>query len=222
MKLFIDSANISEIKEAASWGIIDGATTNPTLIAKQGCDFKQTVIEICNIVKGPVSAEVLSLKAEEMVKEARELASWHPNVVIKIPCTAEGLKAAKRLAELGIKTNVTLVFSANQVLAAAKVGATYISLFVGRLDDSGEDGLATVEESLQILRNYEFKSQLIVASIRSPLTVQHAAALGAHIATIPFKVLEQMLKHPLTDAGIKRFLEDWGKTSKTRHTDMPL
>ncbi len=209
MKLFIDSANISEIKEAVSWGIIDGATTNPTLIAKQGCDFKQTVIEICKIVNGPVSAEVLSLESEKMVREARELANWHPNVVIKIPCTAEGLKAAKKLAALGIKTNVTLVFSPNQVLAAAKAGATFISLFVGRLDDSGEDGLAAVEESLQILRNYEFKSQLIVASVRSPLTMQHAAALGAHIATVPFKILQQMLAHPLTDAGIARFLEDW-------------
>lgn len=214
MKLFIDSANINEIKTAASWGIIDGVTTNPSLIAKEGGDFKETVKEICKIVNGPISTEVLSFEADEMISEAKVLADWHKNITIKIPCTAEGLKAVRKLSRLKIKTNVTLVFSANQVLAAAKAGATFISLFVGRLDDAGEDGLAMVEESLKILKNYNFKSELIVASIRSPLTVQKCASLGAHVATVPFKVLEQMLKHSLTDAGIERFLKDWESVKK--------
>lgn len=212
MKIFIDSANINDIKTAASWGIIDGATTNPSLIAKEACtDFETVVKEICKIVGGPVSAEVLSQQAEEMVTEAQKLAGWHKNVVIKIPCTAEGLKAVKRLAKLGVKTNVTLVFSANQVLTAAKAGATYISVFVGRLDDAKENGMAVVEYSLKILKNYNFKSELIVASVRSTDHVKTAAVLGAHIATVPFKVLEQCLKHPLTDVGIEKFLKDWGK-----------
>ncbi|MEK9132620.1 MAG: fructose-6-phosphate aldolase [Patescibacteria group bacterium] len=214
MKLFIDSANIDEIKQAASWGIIDGVTTNPSLVAKEGGDFKETVREICKIVNGPVSAEVLSLESGKMVAEAEHIATWHKNVVIKIPCTTEGLKAARKLSRLKIKTNVTLVFSANQVLAAAKAGATFISIFVGRLDDAGENGLAVVEESLKILKNYDSKSELIVASVRSPLTVQKAAALGAHVATVPYKVLEQMLKHSLTDAGIERFLKDWESVKK--------
>lgn len=216
MKLFIDSANLEEIKTAASWGIINGVTTNPTLVAREGGDFRETIREICKIVNGPVSAEILSLEADEMVREARQLADWHKNVTIKIPCTPEGLKAAKALARFKIKTNVTLVFSANQVLAAAKAGATFISLFVGRLDDAGEDGLAVVEESLKILKNYDFKSELIVASVRSPLTVQRVAVLGAHIATVPYKVLEQMLKHSLTDAGIERFLKDWESVKKSK------
>jgi len=216
MKLFIDSANISEIKKAASWGIIDGATTNPSLIAKEGRDFKQTVIEICKIIDGPVSAEIMSTETDKMVEEAKELAKWHKNVTIKIPCTTEGLATTKELAKLGIKTNVTLVFSANQVLLAAKAGATFISVFVGRLDDAGENGLATVDESMQILNNYNFKSELIVASVRSPLTVQHAAAIGAHIATVPYKILEQMMKHSLTDAGIEKFVKDWESTKKEK------
>jgi len=212
MKLFIDSANLNEIKKAASWGVIDGATTNPTLVAKEGRDFKQTVIEICKIVKGPVSAEVMSPDAKGMIAEAEKLAKWHKQVIIKIPCTEEGIKAAKTLEAKGIKTNVTLVFSSNQVLLAAKAGASYISPFVGRLDDAGEDGLAMIDESLQILRNYGFKSQIIVASVRSPLTVQQAAAMGAHVATVPFKILEQMFKHPLTDVGIEKFKKDWQQT----------
>ncbi len=211
MKFFIDTANIEEIKTAHDWGIVDGVTTNPSLIAKEGRDFKQVVLEICDIVDGPVSAEVISLEAEEMIVEAKKLAAWHKNVVIKIPCTPDGLKAVKQLAGLGIKTNVTLVFSANQVLLAAKAGATYISLFVGRLDDAGEDGLQVIGDSVAIIENHNFASQILVASIRSPLTVQKAAVLGAHVATIPFKILQQMFQHPLTDIGIKTFLDDWAK-----------
>lgn len=214
MKIFIDSANIDEIRAAAGWGIVDGVTTNPSLVAKEGRDFKEVVQEICAIVDGPISAEVLSLEADKMIAEAREIAVWHKNIVIKLPCTAEGLKASVALAELGIKTNVTLVFSANQVLLAAKAKATFISPFVGRLDDAGEDGLQMIDEAMRIIRNYGFTSEIIVASIRSPLTVQKAAAIGAHIATVPFKILEQMVKHPLTDAGIKKFLQDWEAAKK--------
>ena len=211
MKFFIDTANIEEIKTANAWGVVDGVTTNPSLVAKEGRDFKQVVLEICAIVDGPISAEVLSLEAEKMIGEAKELSAWHKNIVVKIPCTPEGLKAIKEVTKLGIKTNVTLVFSANQVLLAAKAGATYISPFVGRLDDVGEDGLQMIADSVEIIKNYNFSSQILVASIRSPLTVLKAAVLGAQVATIPFKVLQQMFKHPLTDAGIKSFLQDWEK-----------
>ena len=211
MKFFIDTANIEEIKTAHAWGVIDGVTTNPSLVAKEGRDFKQVVLVICSIVDGPVSAEVISLEAEKMIIEAKELAAWHKNVIVKIPCTPDGLKAVKELSKLNIKTNVTLVFSANQVLLASKAGATYVSPFVGRLDDVGEDGLQMIAESVAIIKNYSFFSQILVASIRSPLTVQKAAVLGAHVATIPFKVLQQMFKHPLTDNGIKTFLADWNK-----------
>lgn len=211
MKFFIDTANIEEIKTAHAWGVVDGVTTNPSLVAKEGRDFKQVVLEICSIVDGPVSAEVISLEAEKMIVEAKELAAWHKNVVVKIPCTPDGLKAVKELSKLNIKTNVTLVFSANQVLLASKAGATYISPFVGRLDDVGEDGLQMITDSVAIIKNYNFSSQILVASIRSPLTVQKAAVLGAQVATIPFKVLQQMFKHPLTDNGIKTFLADWEK-----------
>lgn len=209
MKFFIDTANIEEIKTAYSWGVVDGVTTNPSLVAKEGKNFKEVVLEICNIVDGPISAEVIGLESAKMIEEAKELATWHKNIVIKIPCTPEGLKAVVELSKQNIKTNVTLVFSANQVLLAAKAGATYISPFVGRLDDAGEDGLEMIANSLAIIENYNFSSQILVASIRSPLTVQKAAVLGAHVATIPFKVLQQMFKHLLTDAGIKKFLEDW-------------
>jgi len=209
MKIFIDSANIEEIKEANSWGIVDGVTTNPTLVAREGRNFKQVVLEICEIVDGPISAEVVSLKAGEMIEEAKEISKWHKNIIIKIPCTAEGLKAVKKLTAEGIKTNVTLVFSANQVLLAAKAGATYISPFVGRLDDMGEDGLMMIESSMDVIENYGYESQILVASIRSPLTVEKSAVIGAHVATIPFKVLKQMIKHPLTDNGIDAFLKDW-------------
>ncbi len=211
MKFFLDTANVEEVRRAAAWGMVDGVTTNPSLIAKEGRDFKQTVLEICALVSGPVSAEAMGSEAEKMVAEGRELSAWHKNVIIKIPCTVEGLKAVKILESEGITTNMTLVFSANQVLCAAKAGAGYISPFVGRLDDAGEDGLKMIEESARIIKNYGFSSQIIVASIRSPLTVSKAALLGAHVATIPFKILEQMTKHPLTDAGIKKFQADWGK-----------
>jgi len=209
MKFFIDTANIEEIKIAQAWGVVDGVTTNPSLVAKEGKNFKDVVLEICSIVDGPISAEVISLEADKMIAEAKELAAWHKNIVIKIPCTPDGLRAVKELSKLNIKTNVTLVFSTNQVLLAAKAGATYISPFVGRLDDVGEDGLQMIADSVAIIKNYNFSSQILVASIRSPLTVQKAAVLGAHVATIPFKVLQQMFKHPLTDNGIKTFLADW-------------
>src|SRR3989339_83810 len=212
MKLFIDTANLEEIKIAASWGIIDGVTTNPSLIAKEkGGDFKQIVTEICSLIDGPISAEVMSLEAGKMVEEAKKISKWHKNIVIKIPCTIEGIKATKALSKLGIKTNVTLVFSANQVLLSAKAGATFISPFVGRLDDIGGDGLQMIADSVTVIKNYNFTSQILVASIRSPITVQKAAVLGAHVATIPFKVLQQLFKHPLTDSGIKTFLDDWAK-----------
>ncbi len=214
MKIFLDTANVEEIKIAAGWGLIDGVTTNPSLVAKEGRDFKQTVLEICGLVDGPISAEVMSLESAAMIAEAKELASWHKNIIVKIPCLAEGLKAARVLEQAGIKTNVTLVFSPNQVLAAAKVGASFISPFVGRLDDAGHDGLAMIEESLKIIKNYNFPSRIIVASVRSPITVSKAAALGAHVATVPFKILELMIKHPLTDAGIKKFLTDWQGAKK--------
>jgi transaldolase len=214
MKLFIDSANIEEIKTAALWGIIDGVTTNPTLVSQEKKDFKKTVLEICKLVNGPVSAETISLDAEGMVKEGKIFAAWHKNIYVKVPATVEGIKAVQKFKKLKIKTNVTLVFSANQVLLAAKAGADFISPFVGRLDDAGEDGLRMVAESLQIIENYNFSSQILVASVRSPLTVERAATMGAHISTLPFKVLEQMYKHPLTEQGIKKFLEDWKSVKK--------
>jgi transaldolase len=213
MKIFIDTANIEEIKEAHNWGIVDGVTTNPSLIAREGRDFKEVVREICAIVDGPISAEVVSLDAEGMIKEARELTTIHSNVVIKVPMTLEGLKAVKALSGEGIKTNVTLVFSANQALLAAKVGATYVSPFVGRLDDISHQGMEIIAEIVEIYKNYNFKTEIIVASVRSPLHVKEAALCGADIATIPFKVIKQMSKHSLTDIGIEKFLEDW-KTVK--------
>ena len=213
MKIFIDTANIEEIKEAHNWGIVDGVTTNPSLIAREGRDFKEVVREICAIVDGPISAEVVSLDAEGMIKEARELTTIHSNVVIKVPMTLEGLKAVKALSGEGIKTNVTLVFSANQALLAAKVGATYVSPFVGRLDDISHQGMEVIAEIVEIYKNYNFKTEIIVASVRSPLHVKEAALCGADIATIPFKVIKQMSKHSLTDIGIEKFLEDW-KTVK--------
>lgn len=214
MKIFIDTANVKDIREANSWGIIDGVTTNPSLIAREGKDFIETVKEITSIVDGPISAEVISLIADEMVKEADGLTKIHKNIVIKIPFIKEGLKAVKRLTEKGIKTNVTLIFSANQALLAAKAGATYVSPFVGRLDDASHYGMDIVRDIVTIYKNYGFKTQVIVASIRSPLHVIEASLAGAHVATIPMSVLETMLKHPLTDIGIKKFLEDWNKVPK--------
>ncbi|MFH1586483.1 MAG: fructose-6-phosphate aldolase [Candidatus Diapherotrites archaeon] len=214
MKIFIDTANVKEIKEAASWGIVDGVTTNPTLIAREGRDFKEVVKEICSIVDGPISAEAVSEDAEGMVKEAKELSKIHKNIVVKIPMTAEGLKATKECTEKGIKTNVTLIFSANQALLAAKAGATYVSPFVGRLDDVGETGMNVVEDIAEIFWNYDIKTEIIVASIRHPMHVIEAGIIGAHISTVPFGVLGKMIKHPLTDKGINAFLEDWKKVPK--------
>ncbi|MDD4587940.1 MAG: fructose-6-phosphate aldolase [Heliobacteriaceae bacterium] len=209
MKLFLDSANVEEIREANALGVICGVTTNPSLIAKEGRNFRQVVQEITAIVDGPISAEVISLEAGGMIAEARELAGIHPNIVIKIPMCAEGLKATAQLAKEGIATNVTLVFSANQGLLAARAGATFVSPFVGRLDDIDHDGLLVVQELVEIYALHGLATEIIAASIRHPLHVSEAAKAGAHIATIPYKVLMQMTKHPLTDIGIDRFLRDW-------------
>ncbi|MBC7326122.1 MAG: fructose-6-phosphate aldolase [Moorella sp. (in: Bacteria)] len=211
MRIFLDTANIEEIKAANDLGIISGVTTNPSLIAREGRNFRQVVEEIAAIVDGPISAEVISTTAGEMVDEALDLAAIHPNIVIKIPMLAEGLKAVKKLAPQGIKTNVTLVFSANQALLAALAGATYVSPFIGRLDDINQDGMEVIADIVPIFAQYGFETQIIAASIRHPLHVLQAARLGADIATVPYKVLMQMLKHPLTDAGLARFLADWEK-----------
>lgn len=214
MKLFIDTANVNEIREAETLGIICGVTTNPSLIAKEGRDFVEVVKEITEIVDGPISAEVISLESEGMIKEARELAKIHKNIVIKIPMTLEGLKAVKVLSSEGIKTNVTLIFSSAQALLAAKAGATYVSPFVGRLDDIGHDGMALIEEIVRIFENYGIETEIIAASIRHPMHVVEAALAGAHIATVPYKVLVQMAKHPMTDSGIEKFLKDWETVPK--------
>ncbi|MCX7695987.1 MAG: fructose-6-phosphate aldolase [Caloramator sp.] len=214
MKLFIDTANVDEIREAEKLGIICGVTTNPSLIAKEGRDFVEVVREITEIVDGPISAEVISLEAEGMIKEARELAKIHKNIVIKIPMTLEGLKAVKVLSKEGIKTNVTLIFSSAQALLAAKAGATYVSPFVGRLDDIGHNGMTLIEEIVRIFDNYGIETEIIAASIRHPMHVVEAALAGAHIATVPYKVLVQMTKHPMTDIGIEKFLKDWETVPK--------
>jgi transaldolase len=214
MKIFIDTANIEQIREVNSWGILDGVTTNPSLVAKEGCDFKTRLNEICSVVDGPISAEAVSMEAEGMVKEARELSKMHKNIIVKIPMIAEGLKAVKILSKEGIKTNVTLVFSPNQALLAAKAGATYVSPFVGRLDDISHNGMDLVEDIVTIFDNYGFKTQVIAASIRHPVHVTEAALAGAHVATIPYDVLKKMLKHNLTDEGIQKFLKDWEKVPK--------
>ena len=214
MKFFIDTANIAEIKKAKEWGLVDGVTTNPSLVSKEGREFKELIKEICSIVDGPISAEAVSLDAEGMIKEERELSKIHKNIVVKIPMTLEGLKAVKVVAKEGIKTNVTLVFSPTQALMAAKAGAAYASPFVGRLDDISHNGMDLVSQILSIYENYDFATEVIVASVRHPLHVVDAALLGAHIATIPFKVIEQLSKHPLTDIGIERFLKDWEKVPK--------
>lgn len=216
MKFFIDTANVEEIKKAWEVGVIDGVTTNPSLISKENKEPITLLKEICKVVNGPVSAEVVSLDAEGMVKEAKKLAKIDKNIVIKVPMTVEGLKATKKLSKLKIKTNVTLVFSASQALLAAKAGATYVSPFVGRLDDISSDGLALIDEILQIYDNYLYETEIIVASIRNPLHVLEAAKMGAHVATIPFKVIEQLSKHPLTDIGLENFLKDWEKVPKKK------
>lgn len=211
MKFFIDSADVNEIKMANERGWVDGVTTNPTLIAKSGRSFEEVIKEICKITTGPVSAEVISLKADEMVKEGVALSKWADNVVVKIPMCEDGMIAVKKLTSLGIKTNVTLVFSVMQALLAAKAGATMVSPFVGRLDDIGTDGMMMVGEVIQVYRNYDFATEVLVASVRGPLHLQNAALLGADIATIPYKVMQQMTGHPLTTKGIEMFLSDWNK-----------
>lgn len=211
MKFFIDTAEVKEIREAQSMGILDGVTTNPSLIAKAGKPFKDTILEICSIVDGPVSVEVTELDCGGMIRQAHEYAPWAKNVVIKLPTTREGVKACKSLSGEGIKTNLTLCFSPNQALIVAKAGATYVSPFVGRLDDISEDGMQLIEQIIQIYDNYGYTTQVLAASIRHPLHVVQAAMAGAHVATIPFKVLDQMFKHPLTDKGLDAFLADWKK-----------
>jgi transaldolase len=211
MKFFIDTANLDEIKKASALGMVDGVTTNPSLIAKEGCKFEERIKEICGIVEGPVSAEVVSTDAEGMVKEAERLAEIADNIVIKIPMITEGLRATKMLAGKGIKTNVTLVFSPLQALMAAKAGATYVSPFVGRLDDISQDGMELIADIIQIYDQYGFNTEIIVASIRNPVHVLASAKMGADIATIPFKVIAQLAHHPLTDAGLEKFLADWEK-----------
>ncbi len=214
MKFFIDTADVNEIREAESLGILDGVTTNPTLISKTGRAFKETIEEICTIVKGPVSAEVVSTDAEGIIKEGRELAKIADNIVVKVPLIKEGLKAVKALTSEGIKVNVTLCFSSNQALLAAKAGGTYISPFVGRLDDKGHTGMDIIDEIRTIYDNYDFDTEIIVASIRSPLHVRDSALMGADIVTVPFDVFNKIVQHPLTDEGLKKFLEDWEKVPK--------
>ena len=209
MKIFLDTANVDEIKEGTSWGIVDGITTNPSLIAKEGRDFETVLKEICEIVDGPVNAEVVGLKTEEMIAEGRKLRELHDNICVKIPMTVDGIKAVKVLSEEGTMTNVTLIFSSLQALLAAKAGATFVSPFVGRIDDMAMPGMDLIADISQIYENYGYETEIIVASIRNPLHVVDTALYGADIATLPMKVLQQMAKHPLTDRGIEQFLKDW-------------
>jgi transaldolase len=214
MKFFLDTANVKEIQEAASLGLLDGVTTNPSLVAKEGRIFKEVLIEICKIVDGPISAEVVSLEANAMVKEGKELAKIHKNIVVKVPLIAEGLKATKKLAAEGIKVNVTLCFSPTQALLAAKAGAWCVSPFIGRLDDISSNGMELIRQILTIYRNYDYKTLVLVASVRHPQHVVEAALAGGHICTMPFSIFQQMVKHPLTDNGLKKFLADWEAQSK--------
>jgi transaldolase len=209
MKLFIDTANVNEIREANDMGVICGVTTNPTLVAKEGRDFNEVIKEITSIVDGPISGEVISLEAQGMIEEGREIAKIHPNMVVKIPMTGEGLKATKVLSSEGIKTNVTLIFSPAQALLAARAGATYVSPFLGRLDDIGTNSMELIKTIAAIFNVHAIKTEIIAASIRNPIHVIDSAAAGAHIGTVPFTVIKQMLKHPLTDSGIDRFMKDW-------------
>ena len=212
MQFFIDTANLNEIREAYDLGILDGVTTNPSLIAKEGKPFKETILKICEVVDGPVSTEVIATDCTGMLKEGREYAGWHKNIVVKLPTTREGLKACKALTNEGIKTNLTLCFSPTQALLVAKAGATYVSPFIGRLDDISQDGMELIRQIVQIYKNYDFRTQVLAASLRHPLHVVQSAMAGAHVATIPAKVIEQMFKHPLTDRGLEAFLNDWKKT----------
>jgi len=214
MKFFIDTADIKEIREAAAMGLVDGVTTNPSLVARTGKKFKDVLLEICDIVKGPVSAEVVSTNYDGMMKEAKEFAALRPNIVVKVPLIPEGLKAVRSLTDEGIKTNVTLCFSATQALLAAKAGATFISPFVGRLDDISTDGMQLIGEIKQIYDNYDFPTEILVASVRHPIHVHQSAMIGAHVVTCPLSVLLQLSKHPLTDIGLAKFLADWEKVPK--------
>jgi transaldolase len=214
MKFYLDTASVKEIKEAASLGLLDGITTNPSLVAKEGRVFREVLVEICNIVDGPVSAEVVSLEADAMVKEGKELAKIHKNIVVKVPLIAEGLKATKRMAAEGIRVNVTLCFSPTQALLAAKAGAWCVSPFIGRLDDISSNGMELVRQILTIYRNYDYKTLVLVASVRHPQHVVEAALAGGHICTMPFSIFQQMVKHPLTDSGLKKFLADWDAQNK--------
>lgn len=215
MKFFIDSADINEIRDAYAMGVVDGVTTNPSLIAKSGRKFEDVIAEICTIVDGPISAEAVSEKADDLIAEGRELAKIHPNIVVKLPLTVDGLKACRALTDDGIKTNVTLCFSANQALLAAKAGATYVSPFVGRLDDIGQVGMELISQIVTIFDNYDdIDTQVLVASVRNPIHVTESALLGAHVATIPYKVIAQLAGHPLTDKGIEKFLADWENVPK--------
>lgn len=220
MKIFLDTANIEEIREAMSWGVLDGVTTNPSLVSKENCDFKTLLLEICSVVNGPVSAEVVSTTADEMITEGRALARLNENIVVKIPLLVEGLKAVKALSGEGIRTNVTLCFSATQALLAAKAGASYISPFVGRLDDISHNGMEVIRDIKMIYTQYRIPTEVLAASLRHPLHVLEAAKLGADVGTLPFKVLEQLVKHPLTDIGLARFLKDWQKFQKD--TSLPV
>jgi transaldolase len=211
MKLFVDTANMAEIVEANSWGVLDGVTTNPSLVAREGVDLKTHILRICDVVDGPVSAETVEPLADDMIKEARQIAKWHPNVHVKIPMTKEGMKCLKVVSEEGIKTNVTLVFSVNQAILAAKNGATFVSVFLGRVDDLGGNGMDAVRQCVDVFDMYGFESLVLAASIRSALHVTQAAEVGADISTIPFKIMEQMFHHPLTDVGIEKFMADWNK-----------
>ncbi|MFA6542769.1 MAG: fructose-6-phosphate aldolase [Bacteroidota bacterium] len=214
MKFFIDTANIAEIKEANAMGVLDGVTTNPSLVAKEGKEFIPLLKEICSIVDGPISAEVVAMDFDGMMKEGKELAKIHSNIVVKLPLIKDGLKAAKAFSAEGIKTNVTLCFSASQALLAAKAGATYISPFVGRLDDISTDGMQLIEQIVTIYNNYGYQTEVLVASVRHPIHVVEAGLIGAHVCTMPFKVIEQLIKHPLTDIGLEKFLADWNKGQK--------
>jgi transaldolase len=211
MRIFMDTANIEDIRRGAAMGVVDGVTTNPSLVAKEGIEYKARVLEICDVVNGPISAETISTTADALVEEGRRIASWHPNVIVKVALTEQGLQAIRRLSAEGITINTTLVFSANQALLAARAGAAYVSPFVGRLEDAGEDGMSVVRESVQIFETYHLPTQVLAASIRNPRQVTLAALAGAHVSTVPANILFQMVQHPLTDVGIERFLADAAK-----------
>jgi transaldolase len=210
MKLFVDTGDVEEVRQAAEWGIVDGVTTNPSLIAKSGKGFRETVLKICDLLpQGDISAEVVATDYDGMMREAKEISSWHPQIVVKVPLTEDGVRAVRALSDRGTRTNVTLVFSVSQALLAAKAGATYISNFVGRVDDISGDGMDAVAETVMMVREYGFSSQVLVASVRHPLHIVQSVRAGAHVATMPFKILQQLYKHPLTESGLKRFLDDW-------------